>query len=239
MDRTKGVAGLPIIRNEAMKIVNRLPHTSQCLLHCRLAILGAFSWIRASIYVPLSHRRVVHRALNLLVLGCLCLSSTGCSPRHSHLPLAPLLSARERADLIRALQNAEEMDESQVLDPNVSMVIAEDSAVQANTANKAIQKLRRGLDVSNGELSAGLEVPPPHLSPEARANLIQQLEDAKALDDQREQELLSDYFSDRPVYTENYDVQKQLVNEVVKDLEMGQDVHLSVIHEALRVPRSH
>lgn len=174
-----------------------------------------------------------------LVAGVSLLTAfSACSPRHSHIPPPQFLSMQEKAQVIRKLQAAKELDERHAVDPNVSGVTAADSAAQAAKADKAIRELTHGFEVSETNLANALQVPPTHLSPQRRADLIRQLKDAKALDDRREQELLNDYFSDQPVDTDKFDAQKKQVDEVVKDLEIGEDVHWSTIRAALKVPAS-
>jgi hypothetical protein len=139
-------------------------------------------------------------------------------------------------EIVRHLLAAKEVGESQARDPNVSEVTADDSAILAAKADRAIRELIHGFDVPQAELADALEVPPRHLSLQEKTDLIRQLEDAKSLDDHYEQELLNDYFSNRLVDTDKFDNQKKLVDEVVKDLEVGEDVHWSTIQAALKIP---
>jgi hypothetical protein len=139
---------------------------------------------------------------------------------------------------MRRLMAAKELAVSQPHDPNVSEVTAEDSAIQAAKADRAIRELNYGDQVPQAQIADALQVPPTHLSPQAKADLIRQLRDAKALDDRNEQEFLKDYFSDRTVNTDKFDAQKELVDQVIKALQIGEDVHWATIQTALKVPTS-
>ena len=84
-------------------------------------------------------------------------------------------------------------------------------------------------------------MPPKSLSPNERKQLIQQLQDAVQQDDRNEQAMLNDLaWSDSvaPTDTFTFDQQKALAESVIKDLEIGKDVHWSTIKEALVVPQS-
>lgn len=185
-----------------------------------------------TIYREASGTAGIAFSVSLALLIALC----SCSQKHSHIPPPQFLSDQAKVEVVRNLLAAKELDESQAHDPTVGRVTAEDSAVQAAEADKLIKELSHGYEISQADLAEALEVPPRHLSPQRKADLIRQLEDARALDDRAEQELLSDYFSNRPVDTDKFDSQKELITEVIKELEIGDDVHWWTIKQALRVP---
>src|ERR1019366_10629184 len=75
-------------------------------------------------------------------------------------------------------------------DPDLTPVRREDFTVKAAKADRAIKELQHGFTVSPDRIEDALDIPPRHLTPEKRVQLIHQLQQAKALDEQREQEIL-------------------------------------------------
>ena len=110
---------------------------------------------------------------------------------------------------------------------------------QKNKANGNIKELNHDFKISPQEINEAPCITPGSVSDEKRKELIQRLEAAKAQDDRNEQEVLNDSAwtdSGAPVDTVTFDQQKELVDNVVKDLKIGKDVCWSMIEEALRVP---
>ena len=108
--------------------------------------------------------------------------------------------------------------------------------VQAAKADRAIKELQHGFPVSSREIEDALEIPPRHLTSEKRAQLIRQLHHAKALDEQRAQEILIYWQDDEPSERAEFDLQAARADEVAKDLQLGDSVHWSDIQRALYVP---
>ena len=160
---------------------------------------------------------------------------SACSERHRRMPADQFMSREEKLDLIRQLEAAEESDESDARDPQISMVRKEDFSEQAAKADRAIRELVHGYDVPQTELADALAVPPKALSPQEKADLIRQLQDTIALDDQREQGKLND-FAVAYVDITPYDQQKERAAIVIKELTIGEEVHWDTIQEALQVP---
>jgi hypothetical protein len=61
---------------------------------------------------------------------------------------------------------------------------------------------------------------------------------SQSKDDREEQGLLNDCFNNRLVDTDKFDAQKELVDEVVGALKIGEDEHWSTIQAALKIPAS-
>jgi hypothetical protein len=171
------------------------------------------------------------------------------------LPLSTLLSAcagsvlqtqsptrtRNNAALVEELDTAERMDWTNALDPSVAPSEEEDFLDQMNKAERAIKELTHGFEVPQSEIDDSLVIPPKALSSAQRAQLIRQLRGAVAQDDRNEQLMLNDLAwsdSGAPADTVKFDQQKELANDVIKNLEIGEDVHWSKIEEALVIPSS-
>jgi len=210
------------------------PTLSQCLLRKFIVRQYAPALVHKTERVENAARRRMVLVASVLLVAVPC----SCSQRHSHVPPPQFSSTQEKIEVVKSLLAAKELDESQAGNPTVSRVTAEDSVTQAAKADTAIRELSYGIDVPETELANALEVPPRCLTQQKRADLIRQLEDAKALDDREEQELLKDYFNDRLVDTDKFDAQKEFVDEVVRALKIGDDVHWSTIQAALKVPAS-
>jgi hypothetical protein len=154
---------------------------------------------------------------------------------------AAKVPSQRTPQLIQQLDAAKKADWDAALDPTVSTVRQETFLNQMNKADKASKELRHGFAVSQSEISDALWAPPKHITPEERAKLIQELNQAKQQDDQNEQRMLNDLAWSRsaaPANTEQFDQRKEQIDSVVKDLEIGTPVHWSAIKQALVVPTS-
>lgn len=153
----------------------------------------------------------------------------------------PRATTRNRQAVIEQLQSAKQQDWSGALDPRVAPSEEEDFLDQMNKADRAIRELTHGFEVSQSAINEALVVPPKFLSREKRRQLIRELQDAEQQDDRNEQSMLNDLaWSDSvaPADTSTFDEQKALAASVIEDLEIGEDVHWSIIEEALVVPQS-
>ncbi len=180
-----------------------------------------------------------HRDLLIASLtGAVCmLSFSACSQKHSHMPPGALMSESQPAT-IRQLEAAKELDESDAMDPKLGVVAREDFMEQAGKADRAIKELTHGYGVSDTELEDALQIPPRGLSPTEKSALIKRVIQAEQATDHNEQAMLSEVswgYSDQPAVTSRFDQRKQLDDEVIKDLTIGEDVHWDTIQEALRV----
>jgi hypothetical protein len=151
------------------------------------------------------------------------------------------LASEQTSQLIRRLDAAKKADWDAALDPSVSPVREETFLNQMNKADRASKELSHGFSVPQTEINDALWAPPKHISPEERAHLIQELNQARQEDEQNKQNMLNDLAWSRsaaPADTSIFDQRKQEVDAVVKDLEIGAPVHWTSIKQALVVPTS-
>jgi hypothetical protein len=153
----------------------------------------------------------------------------------------PTTTTQNKAALVERLESAKRRDWNNALDPHVAPSEEEDFLDQMNKADRAIKELTHGFEVPQSEIDEALVMPPKSLSSNKRKELVQQLQDAVQQDDRNEQAMLNDFaWSDSvaPMDTFTFDQQEALAESVIKDLEIGEDVHWSTIKEALVVPKS-
>ena len=135
--------------------------------------------------------------------------------------------------MIEQLQAARQTDLTNAMDTQLGPDLAGDYMIQADKAEAAINDLNRSNNVPSAEISDALFVPPKHLSPAMRADLIRQLEQAKALDDQRWHDNLGGW---NPTLTEDFNIQSMRAKRVINDLETGSPVSWFQIRQAMYVP---
>jgi hypothetical protein len=153
----------------------------------------------------------------------------------------PTLSREmQHADLIQKLKAARMTDENAAHDPTVSSVRQGTFLNQMDKADRAIRELEHGFAVSQSEINDALWVPPKHITPQLRAQLIQQLEQAKHQDNVNEQQMLYDsaWGHASQIDTATFDQRKRLIDSTIEDLEIGEPVHWSDVRQALTVPTS-
>jgi hypothetical protein len=153
---------------------------------------------------------------------------------------ATYTSAQPASDVIKELKAARATDWNSAHDPSVSLIRHGTFLNQMNKADRAIKEIEHGFPVSQSELDNALWVPPKHISPQLRAKLIQELEQAKHQDNINEQRMLYDSTWDNAgrIDTVKFDRRKHLVDSTVEDLEIGAPVHWSNIKLALVAPPS-
>ena len=181
------------------------------------------------------NRIEVAAARSLIVAPVFLIAVSACAQRHRNPAPDQMISQEQKTELIRRLEAAEEADESNAHDPRISLVRKEDFFEQADKAERAIRGLLYGYDVPQAELADALAVPTKSLSPQAKADLIRQLQDSITLNDRREQSRLNDYVSAASFDTAPYDTQKEFAAAVIKELTIGEDVHWDTLQEALQV----
>jgi hypothetical protein len=144
------------------------------------------------------------------------------------------------AALIQQLQAARTLDENGAHDPTVSPVRQGTFLNQMDKADRAIKELEHGFPVSQAELNDALWTPPDQITPQLRAQLIKQLEQARHQDNVNEQQMLYDssWGHTSQIDTVKFDQRKRLIDSTIEDLEIGEPVHWSDIRQALRVPVS-
>lgn len=149
------------------------------------------------------------------------------------------LSSQQTSQLIQQLDTAKKADWNAALDPSVSSVRRGTFLNQMNKADRTSKELSHGFAVPQSEIEEALWAPPKHISPEERAQLIRELEQAKQQDERNEQQMLNDAawsHSAAPMDTVTFDQRKKQVDRVVENLEIGAPVHWSAIKQALVVP---
>jgi hypothetical protein len=149
-------------------------------------------------------------------------------------------SAQQNAGLIKRLEGAKEMDESEANQPGTSATAWQDDMIQVGKADKAIKELSHGLEVPQAEIDEALWVPPKTLSAAQKARLLQRLKDAVQRDENEEQTMMTSvkfenfpYPTSRMATVEDH---KNLAKGVLKDLEIGEDVHWETNKQALEAP---
>jgi len=180
----------------------------------------------------------------VFLAGSLAFVVSACAPSSQSLAqqqnanaLSQSAASDQMAQTISRLQIAKARDEGNINNPNITAVRREDFTVQAAKADRAIKELQHGYPVPHDEIEdALLEVPSQRISPEYRAQLIQELLKAKQLDEKREQEILIYWKDDQPIERSKFSLQAQRAAKVAKDLQLGESVHWAEIEQALYVP---
>ncbi|MFZ0888758.1 MAG: hypothetical protein WA005_09920 [Candidatus Binataceae bacterium] len=144
-------------------------------------------------------------------------------------------SADQKQQLVQQLGTAKSQDEAVATDTTANPTQAEDATVQAYKADRRARDLENGYYVSETKLEHSLEVPPKTLSAEQKAELIEQLKQAKQLDE-REAEYAAEENSQ--VSQDSYQRHQERVDSVLKEMEIGEDVPWSRIQSALEVPKN-
>lgn len=172
-------------------------------------------------------------AFSLLIMLSACAQTAAATPA--------AISPRQRTELIQRLETAKQSDWKDAVDSKNDSVVEDDFLDQMNKADRAIRELSNGFGVSQSEIDDALWVPPKSISPEQRADLIRQLKDAVQQDDRNEQAMMNDIAwanSDAPVDTVTFERKKAFADNVLEELEIGEEVHWSEIKEALQVAKS-
>jgi hypothetical protein len=185
--------------------------------------------------------KIVKSAAAVLISGVLI---GGVTPAWASIPADNLAPKYQTSQFLDQLASAKQLDWQSALDPSVTPITRADYLDQMNKADNAIRLISHGFDVPQEELADALWTPPKAITPEAREELIQELQTAKQEDDHNEQAMFtySEWSTSdgggAPVDTAAFDQQIQLVDGVIQDLEIGQGVHWSAVREALDVPAS-
>jgi hypothetical protein len=160
--------------------------------------------------------------------------------RNAGLEQPYLASPQETAVLIKKLEGAKEMDESEASQPGVSAVTWEDYMTQAGKADHAIKELSHGYAVSPDEMNDALWVPPRSIAGAEKARLIRRLEQAIQKDQENEDDLMAGAKFESVPYPvsrmSRLEDHKNMAQEVLQDLKIGQDVHWQTIQQALQAP---
>jgi hypothetical protein len=142
-------------------------------------------------------------------------------------------SPQQRALLIEKLEVAKKADIENAADSKADSGQILDSIHQAKKAQRVIQLLQQGEEVSQPEIDDALDVPSGPLSAEARTELIKELKTAEERDKLGEQthDPAEDWLG-----WDSYREQRHRAEKVLQALEIGQHVPWSEIQQALQVP---
>jgi hypothetical protein len=174
--------------------------------------------------------KLSHRGLRwLLGIGCGVLLLAASGPGRA----AELndMTAQKRALTIRQLQGASELDYSRANTANIDPTTHQDFQVQAQNADLVARRLQYGVDVPQAEIDEAMVIPHEPRTPAANARLINRLKEVRHLDHTG----IRDYSVD-PVFSQDFAVQASKVNQVLANLEVGQNVSRVEINDALEVP---
>ncbi len=145
-----------------------------------------------------------------------------------------VVTPQERVQVIQQLQAARQKDLDAAADASLGPVIEADYLAQADKANSAINDLNEDSDVPRSEVTDALFVPPKHLSPEMKAQLVEKLHQAKALDDQKWHNNLGS--EDENWLTLLCDIQARRATRTIKKLETDEPVSWFEINDAMTTP---
>jgi len=133
---------------------------------------------------------------------------------------------------LQRLQAAREIDLSNARDPEVGPVASGDYSIRADKAAQVMNEMEHGRSVSQARVDDALFVPPKTISLEQRARLVDELKQARALDNRGWWDWTRD-----PIIAQDFSVQEIKANRAIKDLETNKQVSWSEIDEGLQVPR--
>jgi|SRR5271166_1945452 len=153
-------------------------------------------------------------------------SLSACAPAESN------VSAARSERTLRQLQAARELDLSNAIDPDVGPVASGDYSLRADKAASVMDDLEHGRYVSRAQIDDALFVPPKSLSEAQRARLMEELKEARELDNRGWWDWTRD-----PVIAQDFSVQGEKANRAIKDLKTSQEVSWQEIDEGLQVPQ--
>jgi len=153
-------------------------------------------------------------------------SLSACAPVKSNVSTAQIERTLQR------LQAAREIDLSNARDPEVGPVASGDYSIRADKAAQVMNEMEHGRSVSQARVDDALFVPPKTISLEQRARLVDELKQARALDNRGWWDWTRD-----PIIAQDFSVQEIKANRAIKDLETNKQVSWSEIDEGLQVPR--
>ena len=136
--------------------------------------------------------------------------------------------------MIAQLEKARQTDLDAATDISLGPVAEGDYLTQAEKADAAIRDLKEHSNVPQSEISAALFVPPKHLSPEMKAQLVERLKQARALDDEKWHNNLGS--EDEAWLTQLCDLQSRRATRVIDKLETTEPVSWFEIYDAMTTP---
>jgi hypothetical protein len=170
--------------------------------------------------------RTLRLAATIASALCFAASLSACAPTESN------VSNAQSERTLEHLQAAREIDLSNAKDPEVGPAASGDYSLRADKAAQVMDDLEHGQYVSQSQIDAAMFVPPKSLSPAQKAQLINELNYARNLDDRGWWDWTRD-----PVIAQDFSVQKKKANRAIRDLETDQQISWSEIDEGLAVPR--
>ena len=168
----------------------------------------------------------IFRITGIVVFALFVASLSACAPIESS------SSNAQSEQTLQHLQAARDSDLSNAKDPEVGPVASGDYSLRADNAAQVMDDLEHGHNVSQSKIDAALFVPPKSLSAAQKAELIDELKDARNLDDRGWWDWTRD-----PVIAQDFSVQKKKANRAIRDLETDQQISWSEIDEGLTIPR--
>ena len=160
--------------------------------------------------MKIKNLRVVGIAASTLLLAA---SLSACAPAESNVSTAQIEQNLQR------LQVARKTDLSNALDIAVGPVASGDYSIRAEKADQVMSDIEHGKYVSQARVDDALFVPPKTISQEQRDQLVYQLEEARAQDNQGWWDWTRD-----PVIAQDFSVQEIKANRAIRDLETNQQV---------------
>ncbi len=145
------------------------------------------------------------------------------------------LSAEQRGLLIQRLETAKKQDEEGAEDHITDPGEVSDFRHQIHEADRAIRELQNGFTVPQAEIEDALEVPPKAFSKKQTAEIIQKLKHTR---EELKEDAQRTAENDDLVESDFYEEDEEKVDNVIKDLEIGEDVPWSTIKEAMDVPQN-
>lgn len=145
-----------------------------------------------------------------------------------------VVSPQERMQVSERLQQARQADLDAAADTSLGPVAEGDYLAQAEKASSAIRDLNEHSDVPRSEVTDALFVPPKHISPAMRAELVDKLKKARALDDQKWHNNLGS--EDEAWLTLLCDIQARRATRVINELDAGEPVSWFEINDAMTTP---
>ena len=175
-------------------------------------------------------QKLISRWHLIIVAGAVVLvpHTSSCATPESNTP------TRDRIQLIQQLRAAKELDLSNAHDVSVGPVAAGDFMLRADRADDVISDLEHGFPVPRAEVNDALFVPPKSLSEKQRADLLQELQQAKWRDNRGWWDWTRD-----PVIAQNFSVQEKKADRVIRELKTDQPVSWHDIQEAMEVPANY
>jgi hypothetical protein len=145
-------------------------------------------------------------------------------------PSATISASRQTAD-IQSIQVAEQEDLNKAYSPSTDPTAQVDLYSRAVHAKNTLAKLEHGVPVTEAEIDSAATVPDVPLSEQRRAQLLQQLSEAKKLADRGAYD-----HDDNPILTEDFIEQGREIDNVTQNLEAGVEVPQYDIQAALHSP---